>query len=92
MFYITKTSSCNNNKCISCAENNLFYYDLNNNEIISINIENKIEKCFEFNNNNNNNIEIKNFDFDLINKKYFYIQNSDKEIIIYNNNNIKNNN
>ena len=74
-------------------ENNLFYYDLNNNEIISINIENKIEKCFEFNNNNNNNIEIKNFDFDLINKKYFYIQNSDKEIIIYNNNNnIKNNN
>jgi hypothetical protein len=70
-------------------ENNLFYYDLYNNEIISINIQNKIEKCFDFNNNEN---EIKNFDFDAINKKYFYIQNSDKEIIIFNNNNIKNNN
>ena len=72
-------------------ENNLFYYDLYNYEIISINIQNKIEKCFDFNNNEN---EIKNFDFDAINKKYFYIQNSDKEIIIFNNNNnnIKNNN
>ena len=69
-------------------ENNLFYYDLYNYEIISINIQNKIEKCFDFNNNEN---EIKNFDFDAINKKYFYIQNSDKEIIIFNNNNnIKN--
>lgn len=65
-------------------ENNLFYYDLYNYEIISINIQNKIEKCFDFNNNEN---EIKNFDFDAINKKYFYIQNSDKEIIIFNNNN-----
>jgi len=71
-------------------ENNLFYYDFYNNEIISINIQNKIEKSFEFNKKYEN--EIKNFDFDVFNKKYFYIQNSDKEIIIfnYNNNNIKN--
>jgi hypothetical protein len=76
-------NNVNINKMI-LNENNLFYYDLYNYEIISINIQNKIEKCFDFNNNEN---EIKNFDFDAINKKYFYIQNSDKEIIIFNNNN-----
>ena len=81
----------NINKMILNDNNNLFYWDLNLNNIININIENKIEKYFEydFNNDNNDiNNKILNFDFDITNKNYFYIQNSYKEIFLFN---IKNN-